>query len=163
IDGCVVEPIGKDGEPTRPGDTSDRILVTNLHNFTQPVLRYEMHDRVIPLDGPCPCGSILPAMHVIGREDDTLYCRAPDGSYVRLPPMSLETVMLESNGYSTFQIRQIERDRIRVRFVPGHDVDNPEMVRQRIRSRFAEYLGDQGLSAVMLEVECCRELERSAT
>ena len=161
IDGCIVEPVDRKNQPTPAGKQSARILVTNLHNFSQPILRYEMSDSVIQQDGPCPCGSPLPRITVIGREDDTLYCQAPDGSYVAFPPMPLETLMLEVKGYSMFQIEQVERNRIRVCFVPNQGEDAVGIQRQ-ILHQFTTHFQRHGLgNSVTVEVEAVREVSRS--
>ena len=61
--------------PSRAGLRSSRMLVTNLVNPIQPLLRYEMNDMV-ELGDPCPCGSHFRVLgRVIGRNDDVLYLR----------------------------------------------------------------------------------------
>jgi len=160
VDGCIVEPVDAGGRAVRPGERSERILVTNLFNFTQPAIRYEMQDSVIPLAEPCPCGSPLPTVGLIGREDDTLYCLSADGAYVAFPPMSMESLMLELKGYRMFQIRQLERNRIRITFVPAPG-EEPGQVRQRILDHAAGYFASHGLGGVLvLEVEPVAEVER---
>jgi phenylacetate-coenzyme A ligase PaaK-like adenylate-forming protein len=161
IEGCVVEPVDRAGNPVRAGERSHGILVTNLHNFTQPILRYHLDDSVVPLDDPCPCGAIVPSVRLIGREDDTLVVRAADGGYAALPPMQLETLMLSVSGHSMFQIRQTERDRLRVTFVPRQGTD-AQGVRQAIIRAFRGYLADRGLAHVAVDVGSRPELDRCA-
>jgi phenylacetate-coenzyme A ligase PaaK-like adenylate-forming protein len=160
VDGSIVEAVDAGGRPVRPGERSEKILVTNLYNFTQPTIRYEMQDSVIPRDEPCPCGSPLPVVELIGREDDTFYCEAPDGAYLAFPPMSMESLMLELKGYRMFQIRQVERNRIRITFVPAQEED-PEGVRRRIQEHTSAYFTRHGLGgAISVDVEAVAEVER---
>jgi len=159
-DGCIVEAVDAQGRPVPPGRRSEKILLTNLFNFTQPTIRYEMQDRVVPLEGTCACGSPLPMVELVGREDDTFYCRAADGAYLAFPPMSLESLMLELGGYRMFQIRQVERNRIRIVFVPAQGED-PGGVQRRIHEHVSGYFSRHGLGAqVRIDVQAVAEVER---
>lgn len=44
-DMCVAELVDSDNQPVRPGETAAKVLLTNLHNLTQPLIRYELADR----------------------------------------------------------------------------------------------------------------------
>ena len=48
---CIFEPVDADGRPVGPGALSHRVLVTNLYNHTQPLIRYEVTDQVTLIDG----------------------------------------------------------------------------------------------------------------
>ena len=48
---CIFEPIDAHGQPVGPGVLSHRVLVTNLYNHTQPLIRYEVTDQVTLIDG----------------------------------------------------------------------------------------------------------------
>jgi phenylacetate-CoA ligase len=52
-------------------------VVTTLHNFATPLIRYELGDYAVA-GGPCPCGRGLPVIdRVLGRTRNLL--RLPDG------------------------------------------------------------------------------------
>jgi len=44
-DMCLAELVGEDNNPVPAGVPSAKVLVTNLHNLTQPLIRYELTDR----------------------------------------------------------------------------------------------------------------------
>ena len=46
-DWVIVEPVDKDNRPVPAGVQADKILLTNLFNFTQPFIRYEVTDRIV--------------------------------------------------------------------------------------------------------------------
>ena len=50
----IVEVVDADDEPVGPGELG-RVLVTQLHNFALPLIRYELGDWARRGD-PCPCG-----------------------------------------------------------------------------------------------------------
>ncbi|MEG0830293.1 MAG: hypothetical protein RSD88_07925 [Anaerovoracaceae bacterium] len=65
-DWIIIEPVDKDGNPTKPGEWSDGIYITDLTNYVQPIIRYYMNDKVKISHG-CACGSSLPVMNIMGR------------------------------------------------------------------------------------------------
>jgi phenylacetate-CoA ligase len=47
-----------------------RIIGTNLHNLTTPLIRYDTGDLAVLADSPCSCGRSLPIIkNIIGRKD----------------------------------------------------------------------------------------------
>ena len=66
----------------------ERVLLTNLLNHGQPLIRYVLEDRVRVLEAACACGSPFKRLQVQGRTDDTLYFQAEDGHWRSLQPHS---------------------------------------------------------------------------
>jgi phenylacetate-CoA ligase len=63
---ALVEVLDERGEPCRPG-TTGRVVVTDLHNFAMPLIRYELGD-LAEVGPPCPCGRSLPVLsRILGR------------------------------------------------------------------------------------------------
>ncbi len=64
---CVlVEVLDDDGKPCAPGEVG-RIVLTALHNFAMPLIRYEIGDFA-EVGSPCPCGRGLPVItRIVGR------------------------------------------------------------------------------------------------
>ena len=71
-DWAVLEPVDADYRPTPPGEPSHTVLLSNLANRVQPILRYDLGDSVLQRPDPCPCGNPLPAIRVQGRSADVL-------------------------------------------------------------------------------------------
>jgi phenylacetate-CoA ligase len=53
-DNAILELVDEHNRPVRPGERSAKILLTNLHNHLQPLLRYELTDEVAEYIGPRP-------------------------------------------------------------------------------------------------------------
>ncbi len=70
----ITEIVDDDGRAVQPGEEG-WIVATGLHNFAQPLLRYNTRDRGVAAgDERCACGRTLPLIRsVIGRIDDCLY------------------------------------------------------------------------------------------
>jgi|HubBroStandDraft_2_1064218.scaffolds.fasta_scaffold13946_2 phenylacetate-CoA ligase len=72
----IVEVIGDDGHVCREGEVG-RVVVSDLHNFATPMIRYDIGDYA-EVGGPCPCGRGLPTLkRVLGRERNLILM--PDG------------------------------------------------------------------------------------
>lgn len=116
-DWVILEPVDRDYQPTPPGELSHTVLLTNLANFVQPIIRYDLGDRVRVRADACACGSALPSIDVEGRCDDVVTFSALDGTRVRLIPLALTTVIEEAAHVYRFQIVQHARDRLDVRLM----------------------------------------------
>lgn len=80
---CLVEVVDDDGRPCpvgRPG----RVLVTNLHSYAMPLLRYEVGD--VAVRGPaCDCGITLPVFsEILGRTRELITLPNGERRMVRL-------------------------------------------------------------------------------
>jgi phenylacetate-CoA ligase len=72
----LVEVLGDDGQPSRPGEVG-RLVVTSLHNFAMPLLRYDIGDYA-EVGGTCACGRGLPVLRrIMGRQRNMAIL--PDG------------------------------------------------------------------------------------
>lgn len=70
----ILEILDNAGYPVGPGQEGS-IVATGLHNYAQPLLRYNTGDRAIVGDGAfCGCRRRLPTVErIIGRIDDCIY------------------------------------------------------------------------------------------
>jgi phenylacetate-CoA ligase len=65
-----------DGRPAAPEEAAD-IIVTPLDLYGMPMLRYRIDDIGSPAEGSCPCGRLLPLMHMVqGRVQDLIVTRS---------------------------------------------------------------------------------------
>jgi phenylacetate-coenzyme A ligase PaaK-like adenylate-forming protein len=149
-DWVLLEGVDERGEPVPPGEISHTTLVTNLANWVQPVIRYDLGDRITRLEAPCACGSALPGIRVDGRRDDIVRLRSPHGTRVKLPPMALATVVEESADVHRFQLVQEAADRLALRIDPGEG--RKDAAWKRAQPALRAYLKRQGLDNVRLSL-----------
>src|SRR5205823_10944439 len=57
---ALLEVVDDEYRPVPDGTPGAKVLVTNLYNLVQPLIRYEVGDVVTVSPSPCPCGSPLP-------------------------------------------------------------------------------------------------------
>ena len=71
-DWVVLEPVDENYRPVPPDTPSASVLLTNLANRVQPLVRYELGDSVTRVSRPCGCGRPFPVIRVDGRRDEIL-------------------------------------------------------------------------------------------
>jgi phenylacetate-CoA ligase len=104
-----LEVLDEKGKPCSPGEIG-RVVVTPLHNFAMPLLRYEVGDYA-EVGEACPCGRGLPVLkRIVGRTRNM--ARTPEGRCY-WPSFPLEDWLDVANIHQ-FQLRQIAIDRIEV-------------------------------------------------
>ena len=100
-DTCIAECVDDEGCLVPDGTTSAKVLVTNLHNLTQPIIRYELTDRFTPA-GTSDGGALRASVE--GRSDDLF--RYAEAS---VHPFVIGAPLLHAPAVREFQIRQTER------------------------------------------------------
>lgn len=107
-----VEVVDDEGRACRPGEIG-RVVVSVLHNFAMPLLRYELGD-LAEVGAPCACGRSSPVLRkVLGRSRGLF--SYPDGSR-RQPNMS-SLVNQEVLPIRQYKVVQTHLDRVRVSLV----------------------------------------------
>ena len=114
-DMCIVELVDARNQPVTDGTASAKVLVTNQHNHTQPLIRYELTDRFsrVPADGD-------PYLHAVveGRADEMFRYGA-----VTVDPLVIRTVMVRTPGVVEYQVRQTDHG-IDAAVVTGGELDH---------------------------------------
>jgi phenylacetate-coenzyme A ligase PaaK-like adenylate-forming protein len=147
-DWTIIEPVDADYRPTPLGQQSHTVLVTNLANRVQPILRYDLGDRILVRPDPCPCGNPLPAIRVRGRAADVLIFPTESGERVSIPPLAFEVDSIP--GVELFQIVQTTPTslRVRLRLAAGVDADR---VWQAVLGAIRRLLTEHKLDHVTVE------------
>lgn len=124
-DWVLAEPVDADYRPVPPGTPSHTVLISNLANRVQPILRYDLGDGVLQRPDPCPCGNPLPAIRVQGRAADVVTFWRPEGRAVRIAPLALSAAVDGGEGVTLAQVVQSAPDRLGVRLMlaPGADAE----------------------------------------
>jgi phenylacetate-CoA ligase len=143
-DWVVLEPVGTDYRPTIPGEISHTVLLTNLANRIQPVIRYDLGDAVVANPEPCRCGNPLPAIRVEGRREDVLTMPAAGGRPVHLLPLALTTIVEEAVDVHRFQIVQSARTTLMLRLDVA-DVERKKAAFRSAAQTLRDYLARQGI------------------
>lgn len=131
----LLEVLDENDEPCGPGQAG-RVVLTALTNYATPVIRYDVGDYAVPLDGPCPCGRGLKRLEkIIGRQRGQLLL--PDGRVKFSSPLS--RALRDAGALRQFKVIQHERDRVEILIVPMEGFG--EAQREKITEAFQSYLG----------------------
>ena len=149
-DWYLLEPVDENYQPVAPGVVSHTVLVTNLANRVQPLIRYDLGDRVKLAATPCACGNRLPAITVEGRTGDLLSFDAPDGTAVTVLPLALVTVIEETPGVHRCQAIRTGPRALTVRLEMSSDADSAQVWRA-VDERLHAFFAAQGTAPVVVE------------
>src|SRR5919197_3565110 len=152
----IAENVDEDGRPVPYGEPGARLLVTNLANHVQPIVRLEVPDAVTLAREPCACGRTLRLMRRIeGRADDVIRLPGRDGRAVAVHPLQF-SVVARDRDVVEFQVVQ-EGTRLVV-----HLVGRGDEVEDRVRANLRERLTALGVRDATIDVRRRQALERSA-
>lgn len=100
-----VEVVDEAGRAVAAGSPGAKLLVTNLVNRTQPLIRFELDDLVTISPARCPCGrpSVLLAA-VDGRSDDILTLPGRSGGTVPIHPLTLRGPLAAVSGLRQYRL-----------------------------------------------------------
>ena len=121
----LLEVIDAEGEPCKPGEIG-KIVVTALHNFSTPIIRYQIGDYA-EVGEPCPCGRGLPVLNrVVGRQRNMLVL--PNGD-LRWPSIEVESAAegeQEVPPIQQFQVIQRSLEEIEAILVTPRELTDAE-------------------------------------
>jgi phenylacetate-CoA ligase len=155
-DNAYIEFVDEMGEQVSSGEPGE-IIVTGLHNYSMPLIRYRIGDVGMPSDERCPCGRSWPIMRSIeGRINDFL--TFSDGrkiSWLYLLRNILYDEEFRRNMFcvSQYQLIQEKYNKLVFKFVKGSHFD-PRIL-ERIKNKLEEEFANQGerLQVVLEAVE----------
>jgi phenylacetate-CoA ligase len=161
-DTTLVENVDADGRPVPAGQPGARLLVTNLYNLVQPLLRLEVTDLVTLDPDPCPCGRTLVRVSTIhGRSDDVLSLPARHGGQVAVHPLHFG-LLTRDPQVREFQVVQ-NGPVLRIRIVPSHTAAaGNDPLEPRLGQAVTQQLLGLGVHDPQISVERRPKLPRSA-
>ncbi|MCU0104614.1 hypothetical protein N7603_02975 [Acholeplasma vituli] len=127
---------------TTPNVVGHKMIVTNLINFAQPLIRYEMNDMIV-LDSPCPCGSHFRKIkQIIGRSDDNLWFYDQNHEpRIVYSDLFSRWIITESDQIREFQVTQKAISKLEITLDLIGDFDPKQLERRLLKE-----LNELGLS-----------------
>lgn len=148
-DWVVLEPVDADHQPAAMGTVSHSVLLTNLANRVQPIIRYELGDSIETLAGACDCGSTFPAIRVQGRSSEVMRFLGNGGRLVPIAPIALSGIVTRTPGLDQAQVVQTSTSSLRLRITTHSGVD-PAGTMQTLQRSLATFF----VSHEVAPVEC---------
>ena len=155
----VLEVTDEHDRPVPPGVPGRKVLLTNLVNRVQPLVRYELSDSVTLAGGPNPLG--LPYARIAavdGRSDDVITLPAAGGGgRVAVLPFRLQAPFSELLEVRQYQVvLDLAGLRVAVVLRDRAPADTPA----RVRAALVRELRDAGAVPPPIEVTPVPEIER---
>jgi len=148
----LIELVDEAGRAVAPGEMG-RVLFTTLENYLMPLIRYDIGDYALAMDGECRCGRTLPLLgRVVGRGMNLF--RSADGKL--LTTWDLVNVLIETPEMDMYQIVQKTLRLVIVKYVAPNPLTTE--VEARIRALFLPFLGRE----VSVDFERVTEIARTA-
>ncbi len=138
-DWVILEAVDENHQPVPYGTQSSKVLLTNLANSLCPFIRFEITDRIVIHNEPCPCGSTRPWLTLEGRTDDILTFE----NGVRIAPLSLYALMKEIHGIQRFQLIQMEGNNLELRL----ETKDKQQIFEAAKQKLTDYLRQSGIDA----------------
>ncbi len=126
-----IEILDKINQPVGEG-TEGKIIVTNLHNYSMPFIRYDTGDVAVTGPDKCKCGNILPTLGRIYGRIEEQFIRKDGKIVIGYFFVHLMGVVLNKGFIKKFQVIQEDYDKIRILAVlqqtlpviEKHDIEN---------------------------------------
>ncbi len=137
----VWETVREDGAQAAPGEVG-KVLLTDLHNYAQPFIRYDTGDMAVAGTSSCACGRGFPRVKQIdGRSAECL--RTPSGHSIS--PVALGQYLFVSRDYLSsvrhYQMIVEGLQNVRLLVVPAENFD--QTTRERLRGDLFQFLGGE--------------------
>jgi phenylacetate-CoA ligase len=132
MDESYIVEILVDGRPARPGEVGE-IVVTDLNNYSVPLIRYRIGDLAEAVDdsAPCQCGRSLSRIgRIMGRTQAIVHCA--DGTWL---PGTFFAHFFKDYGHVIrhYQIVQREKGSFTLNLVPHDDyLFTPDLVHRMV-------------------------------
>jgi phenylacetate-CoA ligase len=153
----VVEAVDRQNRPVPPGIASEKLLVTVLFRRTQPLIRYEISDRIVFAGRGCDCGLPWRVLErVEGRDEEMLRLPAAGGGTREVHPVVFEGI-LDNLPIAGWQVTSSGTDvKVLLAGADGIAID-------AIREKILEELKNRGVEPAGVTVHKVAELSRTAT
>lgn len=146
-DGCIVELVDENHRPVPPGTASASVLVTNLANRLQPLIRYELTDSMVQQPAAPTHGHLRARVH--GRSDDAFTFGA-----VVIHPLVIRSVLVRSGDVLEYQVRQTPTG------IDVTAVTRPEVDLEQLHDDLRTALAAAGLVDGCVTVDAVPHLDR---
>jgi phenylacetate-CoA ligase len=160
-DTSLVEIVDGENRPVPGGTPGAKYLLTNLYNYTQPLIRYEVTDVLTRAPGPCSCGRPFALISAIGgRSEDVLYLPAAEGrGTVPVMPLAIVICLESIERVVEFAVTHSPQ-RIEVSIVAKGD--GGQALEAAVAGALRRAIGEAGAVPPPVEVHVVDRIERPA-
>ena len=137
-----VEVVDAAGRPPVDGEDGDLIL-TALHNYAMPFIRYRIGDRGCLSSRPCACGRGFPTLKNVSGRGMEAFVRADEAVISPIYLITSVGGIADSGLVRRIQFVQEDYDRVLVKLVPDTTASEADIARwaEAVRGKFRAVMG----------------------
>lgn len=155
----ILENVDSQNKPVLPGKMGDKILITNLYNFTQPLIRYEISDKLMFSTEKCSCGSSYPLVKDMGgKSEDILYFKDQNSKWIKVHWSLFKNAMLKLPFIIEYQFIQHEKE-IDIRIV-AQDIERNK-IESEVQKAIKGTLNQRNLRIPKINIKIVSQIKRS--
>jgi len=144
----------KDDQPAKPGEWGE-VVVTELFNYSVPMIRYKVGDLMKVSQKQCKCGRGLPIVESVeGRTSE--FIELPEGRKVHTELFHYisDAVSEQGGGIKHFRVIQKEIDKFICQIVPDDNFSDKTL--NILNKKFKEFLGNN----INLKIQIVNEIPK---
>ena len=152
---CYVELIDQHNNllPMDVGIVSHKVLITNLINTYQPIIRYMLDDSIEILPN-CPCKSPYKTIKVHGRSDDIFNLIDDNGKFKKVLPASIESSIFLNVPLISYQVIHTHQNFLLILFISKNNCYD------LLKKQVDKYLLSRELSNVNYKLKKVNKIKR---
>jgi len=154
----LAEVVDVNDKPVAAGQTG-RIVVTNLHNYAMPFIRYEVEDMAVPVERFCSCGRTTPLLErIVGRTADVII--SPSGKLIpgEFFFHNFGRLLSGRDLVKQYQVVQETRSELTIRLVPSEGADVATL-----QNELTDMIHQHADSAFVLTFEICDSIPSTSS
>lgn len=157
----IVEVIDENNRAVPDGSPGYKLLFTNLFNYTQPLIRYEISDMITMSTETCPCGRPLRLIAKIeGRSDDIIYLKDLRGRDIPVHPIHFYSIIGVFREIKQYQVVH-EEDGLHIGIVL-REKTSEEKITSMLKEKLRGNLESLGASCPDIHVQFVERMERDS-
>lgn len=141
-----IQALNSDGDNVSPGNPCTKMIITDLHKKSQPIIRFELNDIITISSDPCRCGSSFRIIERIGgRADDMFWAIRKESSLSQyiFPDYIRRAIISSSDEIKEYQAVQKDESHVLVRILTISKEAIREIISKKIeeniKNLFASY------------------------
>lgn len=128
----------------------DKIYLTCLYNFAQPIIRYCLSDELKYLKPQAGQNAFTWVETILGRNEDVLWFEDESGNRELIHPLSIEGIC--ATGLLDYQIKKISNNQFEI-YTQAETEKDREQIEHIIRHKMKEVLEDKKLEYVNFQIK----------
>ena len=148
--------LNKDKSLTEPGEPCFKLIVTDLHKKSQPVLRFELNDIITISPLKCKCGSSFRVIEqIMGRVDDLFWSKRKNSDELQyiFPDYIRRAIITSSDVIDEYQVIQKNYDKILVRLKLKSRISDKEQIIKSIQTNITKIFSEHDCLKPIINVK----------